>query len=127
MTDVRSQMSERISRRTFVLCPPLSDRRLGLLDDCRERRGLADREIRQHLAVHQKPGLAEPVDEPAVGQAEGAHRGIEALDPERPEGTLAALAVAIGVLVRLLHRLLGDPNGVLTAAVIALGGFENFL
>ena len=63
----------------------------------------------------------------AVVQAERPHRGVEALDPERAEGALAPLAVAEGVLLRLLDRLLGDADGVLAPAVIALGGLEDFL
>ena len=63
----------------------------------------------------------------AVGQAERAHRGVEALDPQRAEGALLPLAVAEGVLVGLLDRLLGDADGVLAAAVIALGGLVDFL
>src|SRR6266446_2758737 len=106
---------------------PSSCRRLGLFLDRRKRRRLADREIGQHLAIDQKPGLAQPVDEPAVVQAEGPHRGVEALDPERAEGALPALAVAVGILVRLLHRLLGDADGILAPAIIALGGLENLL
>src|SRR5260370_264018 len=103
------------------------DRGFGLLDDGRKSRGLADRKIRQHLAVDQETGLVEAVDEAAVVQAERTHCRIEPLDPKRPERALAALAVAVGVLVRLLHRLLGDADGVLAPAVIALGGLEDFL
>src|SRR5215831_13328105 len=110
-----------------VVRPPSSDRRLGLFHDRRKRGGLADREIGQHLAIDQQAGLAEPGDEAAVVEAEGPHRGVETLDPQRPEGALAALAVAVGVLVGLLHRLLGDADGVLAPAVIALGGLENLL
>jgi len=66
-------------------------------------------------------------DEAAVGQAERPHRGVEALDPQRPEGALAALAVAVGVLVGLFHRLFGDADGVLAPAVETLGGLEDFL
>ena len=73
------------------------------------------------------PALLEPVDEPAVVQAERAHRRVEPLDPQRAEGALSALAVAVGVLVRLLDRLLGDADGVLAPAVIALGGLEDLL
>src|SRR4029079_3147711 len=50
-----------------------------------------------------------------------ARGSIDALDPQRPERALPHLAVAIGVLPGLLYRLLGDANGVLAAAVIALG------
>src|SRR5712691_1323552 len=103
------------------------ERGLGLLDDRLEGGRLADGEIGQHLAVDRDPGLGDAGDEPAVGQAEIAHRRVEALDPQRPEGALAPLAVAERVLVGLLHRLLGDPDGVLAPAVIALGGFEDLL
>src|SRR5262249_21358416 len=119
MTDFRPLSS--------VLCPLSSDRGLRFLDDRLEGRRLADRKVGEHLAVDQQPGLAEPVDEAAVGQAERPHRRVQPLDPERAEGALAALAVAIGVLVRLLHRLLGDANRVLAPAVIALGGLEYLL
>ena len=117
---VRRRLSSvlRVSRR---------DRDLGLLDNGRKGRRLVDRQIGQHFAVDQKAGLGEPIDEPAVVQPERPHGRIEALDPQRPEGALATLAVAVGVLVRLLHRLLGDADGVLAPAVIALGGLEDFL
>jgi hypothetical protein len=103
------------------------DRDFGLLDNGRKGRGLVDRQIGQHFAVDQKAGFGEPVDEPTVVQAERTHRRVEPLNPQCPEGALAALAVAIGVLVRLLDRLLGDANGVFAPAIIALGGLEDFL
>ena len=117
-------MNEALSRRRLG---HRRQRALGLLDDRLERRRLGDGKIGQHLAVDQNPGLVEPGDKPAIVQAERAHRGVEALNPERPEGTLAPLAVAIGVLVGLLDRLLGDPNGVLAPAIKTFGGFEDFL
>ncbi len=73
------------------------------------------------------PGEIEAVDEPAVVEPERPHRRVEALNPERPEGALAPLAVAVGVLVGLLDRLLGDPDGVLAAAVKALRLLEDLL
>ena len=63
------------------------------------------------------PALFEAVDKSAVGQAVLAHRGVDALDPQGAERALARLAVAIGILQRLLDRLLGDADGVLAAAV----------
>src|SRR5579864_43067 len=102
-------------------------RRLGLLGDRLERSGLADREIRQHLAVDHDARFRQAVDKSAVGQAERAHRGVETLDPQRAEGAFLALAVAEGVLPGLLDRLLGDADRVLAPAVIALGGLEDFL
>src|SRR5439155_4410779 len=59
--------------------------------------------------------------------AERAYRGVEALNPKGAEGALAPLAVTIGILIRLLDRLLGNPDRILAPAVIALGGFEYFL
>src|SRR6516164_701757 len=56
-------------------------RGLGLLHDRLECHRLADREIRQHLAVNGEPGLGQASDELRVVQAEGSHRGIQALNP----------------------------------------------
>src|SRR5205085_3544316 len=108
-------------------CSFLRQRGLGLFDDGLECRRLANREIGQHLAVDRDAGLREPVDKSAVGDPEGTHRGVQALNPQRTEGALAPLAVAEGVLVGLLHRLLGDADGVLAPAVEAFGGLEDFL
>src|SRR5581483_743904 len=83
-------------------------RGLGLFHDRLERRRLADGEVGEHFAIDQ-------------------YAGLEPLDPQRAEGALAPLAVTEGVLAGLLHRLLGDADRVLAAAVIALGGLENFL
>src|ERR1043166_2723251 len=103
------------------------ERGLGLTDDGFERRRLANGEVGQHLAIDRDPGLAEAVDKSTVGEPERSHRGIEALDPQRAEGALFALAVAIGVLVGALDRLLGDADGVLAPAVVALRGLADFL
>ena len=73
------------------------------------------------------PALRQAVDKSAVGEAVLAHGRVDALDPERAEGALLALAVAIGVLHRLLDRLLGDADRILAAAVIALGLLQDFL
>ena len=51
-----------------------------------------------------------------------AHRGVDALDPQGAELALAVLAVAVGVLHRLVDRGLGGADGVLAAAEEALGG-----
>src|SRR6476620_12139885 len=103
------------------------ERSLGLFSDRLERRGLGDGEIRQHLAVHRDARLGEAVDEDAVGHPERTNRGVDALDPERAEGALLALAVAEGVLPRLLACGLGGADGVLAAAAETLGGLVDFL
>src|SRR5580693_3158630 len=102
-------------------------RRLCLADDRLEGRRLVDGEVGQNLAVDHDAGLVEARDEAAVIEPERAHRRIEALDPQRPEGALLPLAVAEGVLVCLLDRLLGDADRILAPAVIALGGLEDLL
>src|ERR1700731_4831746 len=100
---------------------------LGLFSNRLERRRFVDGEIRQHLAVDRDARLGKAVDKDAVGHAERTHRGIEALDPQRAEGALLALAVAEGVLPGLLYRRLGGADGVLAAAVKTLGGLVDFL
>src|SRR5579883_2505348 len=102
-------------------------RRFGLADDGLEGRRLTDREIRQHLAIDDNAGLTQPGNEAAVIQPERPHRCVEALNPQCAETALAPLAVAIGILIGLLDRLLGDAYGVLAPAVIALGSLEHLL
>src|SRR6202021_1186578 len=102
-------------------------RGFGLFSDRLERHRLVDREIRQHLAVHRDARLRKAVDKDAVGHAERTYRGVEALDPQRAEGALLALAVAEGVLAGLFDRGLGGADGVLAAAVKTLGGLVDFL
>src|ERR1700682_4544280 len=101
-------------------------RRLGLFGDRLERLRLVDGEIRQHLAVDRDAGLGQAVDKHAVGHAERAHRGVEALNPQRTERALLALAVAEGVLPGLFDRGLGGTDGVLAAGVESLGGPVEF-
>src|ERR1700722_8561673 len=102
-------------------------RGLGLFGDRLERRRLVDREIRQNLAVDRDARLGETVDKDAVGHAERTHGGIEALDPQRAEGALLALAVAERVLPGLFDGGLGGADGVLAAAVKTHGGLVDFL
>src|SRR5664279_2063596 len=102
-------------------------RGLGLFGDRLERRRFGDGKIRQHLAVDRDARLGQAVDKDAVGHAERAHRGVDALDPERAEGALLALAVAESILPGLLDGGLGGADGVLAAAVKTLGGLVDFL
>ena len=55
-----------------------------------------------------------------------ADSSVDALDPEGAEVALAALAIAIGVLLRLLDRLLGDADRILATAIVALRGLDDF-
>ena len=97
---------------------------LCLLDDGGKGRALVHGEVGHHLAVEFDAGEPGAVHELRIGQPFGADSGIDALDPQGAEVALAVAAVAIGILQRLLHRLLGDADGVLAAAAIALGLIE---
>src|SRR5690606_7995684 len=87
----------------------------------------ADGEVGQDLAVDFDPRLVQPVDKAAVGQAVLTHGGVDALDPERTEGALLGLAVAVGVLQALVDSGLGRADGVLAPAIEALGSLQNLL
>src|SRR5688572_20563082 len=100
-------------------------RGLGLLDDDAEGRALVHRQVGHRLAVELDPGELGAVDELRVGQALGAHRRVDPLDPQRAEVALLHLAVAIGVLAGLLDGLAGDADRVLAAAAVALGLLED--
>src|ERR1700749_910908 len=86
-----------------------------------------DGEVRQHLAVDVDPGLREPADKSAVGQAVFAATGVDALDPERAEIALLLLAADVVVLQRTIDRGIGGGDRVLAAAIEALRGLEDFL
>src|SRR5258707_14276493 len=85
-------------------------RGLGLFGDRLECRRLVNGEIGQNLAVDRNARLGQAIDEDTVGHAERTHRGVEALDPQRAEGALLALAGAKGVLPGLLDRGLGGAD-----------------
>src|SRR5688572_11970336 len=105
----------------------VGDAGLDLVRDARERGLVEHREVGEHLAVDLDLRLLQARHERAVGEAELAHRGIDARDPERPERALAVAAVAVGVLPRLHHRFLGDAVDVAPAAAEALGLGEDLL
>src|SRR5206468_12805446 len=92
-----------------------------------ERLGLVHRDVGEHLAVERDAGKVQRVDELAVGEALGADRGVDPLDPQGAEAALLHLAVAVGILPGLFDRLAGDADGVLAAAVIAFRLIEDAL
>src|SRR6266850_3523478 len=83
-------------------------------------------QIGEHLAVDLDVGALQARHECAVGHAELAHRSVDARDPQRAKLALAVAAVAVGVLPRLHHRLLGDPVDVAPAAAESLGLLDYF-
>src|SRR5947207_15246009 len=100
---------------------------LDLPRDLGERRLVHHREIGKDLAVDVDVRLAQPGHEHAVGHAEFAHRGVDARDPERSERALLLATIAVSVLPRLHHRLLGDAEDVLPAAAEPLRLLEDLL
>src|SRR6185437_11286909 len=100
---------------------------LGLLGNRAKRRDVMHGEVRQHLAVDGDAGLAEAVDQAAVGQAELARGRVDAHDPQRAELALLLLAADVGVLLGLGDGLLGDAVDLAAGVVIALGGLQGFL
>ena len=74
-------------------------------------------QIGQHFTVHFNTGFSQPVDKLTIGQPMRAGSGIDALNPQGAEITLAGAAVAIGILTGFRNSLLGYPNGILAAAV----------
>src|SRR5207237_138827 len=103
------------------------DRRLDFPDYCREGFRLADRDVRQHLAVELEPGEFQPVHQLRIGQPMLAGGRIDALDPQPAKIALLVAAVAIGVAQRLFDLFERDAVGAAVAAAIALGKLQNLL
>ena len=79
---------------------------LGLLDDGLEGLGIGDGQLGESAAVQLDAGQVQTLDEAVVGDAFGADGGVDALDPQLAEVTLASLAVAevVGKGVQQLPR-----------------------
>src|SRR3984885_13258751 len=105
----------------------LRQRALRLLDDRGEGRRLGNGEVGQNLAVDFDPRRGKAGNKAAVGEPMLAHRRIDALNPQSAKLALAILAVAIGVLHRLVDRGLPGADGVLAPAKEALGGLKHLL
>src|SRR3546814_14615857 len=73
----------------------LGQRRLRLRDDRGEDAAFVHREVGHDLAVEFDPGELHAVHELRIGQAFGANRGVDALDPPGSERTLLNLSVWI--------------------------------
>src|SRR5262245_30081900 len=101
--------------------------RLRRLGELRERLLVRDRDIGEHLAVDLDRGLLQAAHECAVAEAALACRGVDPRDPQGAKLALAHPAVAVRVLPRLHHRLLGDAKDVLPAAAISLRLVEDLL
>src|SRR5215210_6234099 len=97
----------------------------GLRDHRGKSLRVGDCQFREDLAVEVYLGEPQPVDEPGVGEAVLADAGVYALDPERPEVTLALLAPLVGVDAALPDLLLGFLVRAALLAPVALRLLEH--
>src|SRR6185503_3780347 len=94
--------------REFGVRGCLSGRGLpGFLGKTSERLGVADGDVREHLAVKLDAGRLEAVHELAVAHALLPRGRVDAHDPEPPEVALLVAPVAVRVRIRLDERFLG--------------------
>jgi len=96
-------------------------------DDGRERRGVLDGDIGEDLAIRFDAGGFQAFDEARVGDALGADGGVDALRPQATELTLAALAVAILVGLRLADSVLGITEEFRAESAETLGSEQHAL
>src|SRR5688572_1440368 len=105
----------------------MSEAGFDLAGDLGERGLVLHREVGEHLAVDLDVRPLEAGHERAVAHSQLAHRGVDARDPQRAHGALLRPAVAVGVLPRLHHRLLGYAIDVAAAAAETLRLGEHLL
>ena len=102
------------------------ERGLRFVHQSFESSRLMNGNVRQNFAIHSNLGLVEAVDKSTIGQAMFTHSCVDPLNPQSAEIAFSGFAVAIGVLTGFLHCLLGNADGILAAAIITFGGFDNF-
>ena len=98
---------------------------LGLLDDGLEGLGIGDGQLGEGAAVQLDAGQVQTLDEAVVGDAFGADGGVDALDPQLAEVTLASLAVAEVVGKGVQQLLLGLTVQAGALAAVAGSPLEN--
>src|SRR5579875_1879347 len=81
----------------------------GDVDQGREGRCVGHRKLGEHPPVHLDTGDLQALDEPVVGDPLSPRRGVDALDPQPPERSLAVLAVTVGIGHRVERLLLCLP------------------
>src|ERR1700759_5549546 len=100
-----------------------ADRRLAR-DDRLERHRVADRDLREHLAVELDRRGAELTDQLRVADAVEPSSRIDALDPQRAEVPLPLLARPVHVQPRVLHGLVRDRMSLAALAAETLRPLE---
>src|SRR5918994_1674845 len=97
----------------------------GHLDQGAESRGVGDGEVGQDLAIDLHPGRLQAGDEAVVGDAFRTGRGVDPLDPQLAEVTLAGTPVAVGVYQRVGNLLLGLAVEARALAAVTRGLVEH--
>src|SRR5579864_4429768 len=92
-----------------------------LRDELRKRLWVAHCHLGHDFAIQADAGLGEALDEAAVLYAFGAAGGADAYDPQSAEVTLLVAPVAIGVVARLQHLLVGGLEQAALTAPVAFG------
>jgi hypothetical protein len=93
-------------------------------DRC-ERRRLGDREVGEDATVDLDASEVQSLDEAVVGEAVGARCGVDALDPQATEVTLAGAAVTVRVDEGVCDLLLGLAVEARTLPAVPLGALED--
>src|SRR5450759_1910714 len=96
------------------------------LDKCGKSCGVIDGQLGQHPSVDLYLGNLKTLNETVVGHAVGAGAGVDPLDPQATEVTLASATVTVGVTERVGDLLLGLAVQPRTLSAIAAGALENY-
>src|SRR6185312_15706508 len=81
-------------------------------------------EVGQDLPVDLDLGQAKTLDETVVGEAVGPGARVDARDPQLAEVALAVTAVAVRVLHRVQHLLLGLAVQARALTAVSAGGLQ---
>src|SRR4051794_14992358 len=105
----------------------LRERGFGLFRDLAKGRLVMHGDVCEHLAIDVDRCFLQTVHEYAVRHSEFAGRRIDTRDPQCPELAFFLATVAVLILPRLHHRLLGDAEDVTAATAVALGEADDLL
>src|SRR5262245_34304350 len=105
----------------------VGEARLHLSRDLGEGGLVGNRQVGEDLAIDVDVRPLEARHEHAIGHSELAHCRVDAGDPQGAELALLLAAVAVGILPRFHHRLLGDAVDVLPAAAEPLRLLQDLL
>ena len=82
--------------------------------------------IGENFTVQSDTGFVKPVHKAAIGHSVKTRGGVNTLDPKGAKLALFKLTANIGVFTGFFDGLIGNPEGVFTAATVTLGRVDNF-